>query len=395
MFFSLKMAWVYFRKVWSRGILGIMVVISIAGVALGVASLVVTLSVMNGFHSKITSKVLSLNPHIVITNLYGDRKEESLQTQLRNTARVKNFSSFIYGRGLIQSGRTSNGVVLKGVNPETLTLPLSKGKWGDLTGDRLIIGEELSGMLGAGREESVFIIIPRVENISSPVIPRIKKFTVAGIFNSGMYEYDSGLVYLNIDTAADIIPRGVASSGTEVYLNNPFKAGDVAEKIAEKTSGYSIDTWQSRNHNLFAALKLEKAMMFIVLLMIIIIATFNIAGSLIMVAVTRSRDCGILRAIGATKRQIRMLFHFKGVMIGFCGTLLGTIGGLGLTYLVGKYEIIKLPPRVYLISRMPVSVNFTDIAIIVVTAMIISYLATIYPSHRAGRIEIARELNYE
>ncbi len=395
MFFSLKMAWAYFRKVWSRGILGIMVVISIAGVALGVASLVVTLSVMNGFHSKITSKVLSLNPHIVITNLYGDRKEESLQTQLRNTARVKNFSSFIYGRGLIQSGRTSNGVVLKGVNPETLTLPLSKGKWGDLTGDRLIIGEELSGMLGAGREDSVFIIIPRVENISSPVIPRIKKFTVAGIFNSGMYEYDSGLVYLNIDTAADIIPRGVASSGTEVYLNNPFKAGDVAEKIAEKTSGYSIDTWQSRNHNLFAALKLEKAMMFIVLLMIIIIATFNIAGSLIMVAVTRSRDCGILRAIGATKRQIRMLFHFKGVMIGFCGTLLGTIGGLGLTYLVGKYEIIKLPPRVYLISRMPVSVNFTDIAIIVVTAMIISYLATIYPSHRAGRIEIARELNYE
>ncbi|MDA3792518.1 MAG: ABC transporter permease [Elusimicrobia bacterium] len=373
-----------------------MVIISISGVALGVAALVVTLSVMNGFHSEITSKLLSLNPHIVITDMYGGRTDrDKLSAQLNNTAGVKSFSPFIYGRGLIQKGNASNGVVLKGIKPGTSRLSLSEGKWKDLAGDSIVIGKELAGMLGLRLGDTAFVIIPRVENITSPVIPRIKKVTVAGVFNSGMYEYDSGLVYLNIQTAGDIIPSDIATSGTEVYLDNPFNAESVSAGLSEKIGYYSLNTWQSRNRNLFAALKLEKAMMFIVLIMIVIIATFNIAGSLIMVAVTRSRDCGIMRAVGATKRQIRMLFHFKGLMIGFCGTILGTIIGLGLAYIVEKYEIIKLPPHVYLISRVPVSVNFTDIAIVGITAMVISYLATIYPSRRAGRIEIARELSYE
>lgn len=390
------MAWVYFKKVWARGILGIMVIISILGVALGVAALVVTLSVMNGFHSEITSRLLALNPHLVITDIYERNKgRQELYEKLDGMDEVSRYSSFIYGRGLIQRGSLSNGVVIKGVKPGVNQVPLSEGSWESLTGQKAIIGGELSAMVGLQKGDKAFIIIPRVEDMTSPVIPRIQEITIGGIFESGMYEYDSGLLYLNIDTAADIIPSDVGTTGTELYLEDPFKSADSATKLREELSGYSITTWQERNQNLFAALKLEKAMMFIVLIMIVVIATFNIAGSLIMVAVTRSRDCGIMRAIGATKRQIRMLFHFKGLMIGFCGTLIGTLTGLGLSYIVGKYEIIKLPPQVYLISRVPVAVNIGDIAIIALTAMAVSYLATIYPSRRAGKIEIARELSYE
>ncbi|MFC2062184.1 FtsX-like permease family protein [Elusimicrobiota bacterium] len=397
MLFSLRMAWAYFRKIWSRGILGIMVGISIIGVALGVASLVITLSVMNGFHTEITAKLLSLNPHIIMINPYaGDDIKDSVKKVLDGNRYIKSYSAFIYGKGLLQHRKNSQGIVVKGIVPGTSQLRLSEGKWNELSDNNIVIGKEVSRALYLDKGAELYLIIPRVENIGIPIVPRVEKFIVSGIFNSGMYEYDSGLVFVNKKKALDLFADNSSSSGLELYLDQPFAAEKVSKLLREKLeSSFRISTWKDRNSNLFAALKLEKTMMFIVLVMIILVATFNIAGSLMMLTITRSRDCGIMRAIGATKRQIGMIFSIKGLMIGFFGTGIGVGAGIVLAYLLGKYEFIKLPPQVYLISTLPVRVDLQDIGLIVLTALLISFLATIYPSYRAGHLEVAEELRYE
>jgi lipoprotein-releasing system permease protein len=351
-----------------------MEIISIGGIMLRVAALVVTLSVMNGFHSQITSKLLSLNPHIIIMNPFlGEELGARLDEILKDTG-IRSSSRFIYGKGLIQRGTVSQGVVVKGVAPDATGVRLSQGNWQDFKNQDIVLGEELSDMLGLGIGDDVFLIIPRVEHITAPLIPRVEKFRVWGIFNSGIYEYDSGLVFTHIDKAKAVFPDAT-SSGVELYLTDAFDAEETAGNIKRKLKGpYTVQTWKQRNYNLFAALKLEKTMMFLVLVMIVIVATFNIVGSLIMVSVTRSKDCGIMRAVGATKRHIKYIFNFEGLFIGFFGSVFG---------------------RVYLISYLPVRISPADIGLIMATALIVSFLATLYPARRAGSMDVAQTLRYE
>ncbi len=389
------MAWAYVKKIWSRGILGVMVIISIAGVALGVASLVVTLSVMNGFHTEITAKLLKLTPHITVMNSKpGKFIEQKIIPAASEIEDIKGYGPFVYGRGLLQRGQESQGVVVKGVETETEYLELKSGTQG---GENSIsIGENLAKGLGLQIDDKVYLVIPRVEDIGMPVVPRIKEFTVSGIFESGMFEYDSGLVHADFKVVEKLFEDTSSSKGVEIFIKDPFRAQAVAQRLGENVGGYSIiRTWKEQNRNLFAALKLEKTMMFIVLVMIIVVATFNIAGSLIMVAVSRAKDCGILRAMGATKKQIMLIFNMKGILIGLGGTVLGIGLGIFLSLLIEKYQFIELPPEVYLISQLPVQINLTDIAIIGFTAVVISFLSTLYPAYRAGHTQVAEELRYE
>ncbi len=398
MFFSFRIAWAYFSKTWSRGIWGIMMIISIMGIAIGVASLVVTLSVMNGFHTEITKKLLSLNPHLLVMNPFlGTDIVSKIEDEINDISEIKNYTPFIYGKGLLHNKGNSHGVVVKGVHTENNQLRLSEGEWGNLSDNGIIIGGELANILRLDYGDELYLIIPRMEKIGAPMIPRVEKLKLTGIFNSGIYEYDSTLAYIDIKRAKSIFSDIASSSGVEIYLDNPFSAEKSAKSLSGKLKGmyYSIQTWKDRNYNLFAALKLEKTMMFIVLVMIVLVATFNIAGTLIMISVTKSKDCGIMRAIGATKRQIRMMFHYNGLLIGSTGILLGTFAGILLSFLLKKYHFIKLPPKVYLISTMPVKVDILDIVLIVVTAVIISFIATLYPSYRAGKLEVAEELRGE
>jgi len=395
MIFSFKMAWSYFRRIWSRGILGLMVIISIAGMSLGVASLVVTLSVMNGFHSEITERLLMLNPHLIVTNPFSSNIKERIKETVEEVENLESYASFVFGKGLLYNQNRSQGIIAKGIEPASFELPLTEGKAG-LSGKNIVIGDELADVIGAETGDSVYLIIPRVRQLGAPVIPRVEKLAVTGVFSSGMYEYDSGLIYMNIDTVSELFKGDVASEGLEIYLNDPFRADKAKDFLSSRLEGpYLVQTWQERNYNLFSALKLEKAMMFIVLLMIIVVATFNIVGSLIMVAVSRSKDVGVMRAVGATRRQIRMMFNFKGIFIGLSGAIAGTALGVIVSLLVAEYQFIKLPPKVYLISTMPVKISAGDIGIITVTAVLISFLATLYPSHRACRMEVARELRSE
>lgn len=391
------MAWAYFKKIWSSGVLGLMVSISIIGVALGVTSLVVTLSVMNGFHSKITSKLLALNPHLIIMNPFlGIGMGSETEKILHEYKGITSYSTFVFGKGLLQYKKKSQGIIVKGILPNTSHLRLYRGDWRDLKENSMIIGEELANSLYLSIKDEVYLILPRIKNLGVPMIPRIEKFRVVGIFNSGMYEYDSGLAYINITKAKELFIDDSSSSGMELYLSDPFNSDKVAVDLRKRLGGsYRVSSWKDRNSNLFAALKLEKTMMFIVLVMIILVATFNIAGLLIMVSMTRSRDCGIMRALGATRRQIRLMFNFKGLMIGFLGTGLGVGAGLLISLVLSKYDFIKLPPKVYLISTLPVKVDIKDIIIVIITALLISLLSTIYPAYRAGHLEVAEQLKYE
>jgi lipoprotein-releasing system permease protein len=392
------MAWAYFRKIWFRSIWGVMIAISVTGIALGVASLVVTLSVMNGFHAEITSKLLSLNPHLLILNPFIENENiEDVGDVLNKTDGIRKYSSFIFAKGLLSYRGKNHGAVIKGVGSNTEQPALQHGSWKDLGDAGIIIGSDIAQQLNVESGDELFLVIPRVENVVAPVIPFVKKLEVCGVFSSGIYEYDSTLSFINIDTARILFSEVSNAGGIEVFIDDPFDAENVAEYLKENLTGryYSVQTWQERNYNLFAALKLEKAMMYIVLVMIVLVATFNIAGTLIMLTITRSKDCGVMRAIGATKSQIRMMFNFKGLLIGVTGTALGTLIGIILGLLLRKYQFISLPPKVYLISTLPVKFSLTDILFISVTALFVSYLSTIYPAYRAGKMEVAAELRNE
>ncbi len=395
MFFSLKMAWAYFRKVWSRGIWGVMVVISVMGVMLGVASLVVSLSVMNGFHTEITSRLLSLNPHLILMHPFENENTRiEAADKLEKIDFVEQYSAFLHGKGLLQRRGESHGIVVRGVEPEGSYLDIDSQVWKDLGDEGIIVGSELKNILALREGDEVYLVIPTLDRPGIPSIPRVERFTLAEVFTSGIYEYDSSVAFIDYSRAAAIFEDS-AASGIEVYIKDPFKSEQAKEVLEDRLGRYHISTWMERNYNLFAALRLEKTMMFIVLVMIIIVATFNIAGTLIMTSITRSKDCGVMRAVGATKRQIRTMFNFKGLMIGFTGTILGMLLGLGVAFLLSRYEFIQLPPQVYLISTLPVRVSIKDMGVIFMAAMLISLLATLYPSRRASNIEIAREIRYE
>ncbi len=393
------MAWIYFRKLFSRGILGVMVLISVCGIIICVASLVVTLSVMNGFHTEISNKLLKLNPHIIVTNPFlGYELTQEKEELFDEHQEITGYFSFIFGNGLLHKENRSQGAVIKGVyGSDAVQHELTKGDWSDFKENSIVVGREIAGAMRVDVGDKMLLVIPSVEgHLTAPMVPRVEEFYVAGIFSTGIHEYDTGMAYINIEKAAMLFEEDQGSAGIDLYVENPFDAGNVASYLNDNLEGaYNVQTWKERNYNLFAALKLERTMMFIVLVIIIVIATFNIAGSLIMVSVSRSRDCGIMRAVGATKKQISMMFNFKGMMIGLLGAAAGSVIGVILALVLRRYEFIQLPPQVYLVSTLPVRINPADIVIIVLTTVAVSFLATLYPAYRAGHMEVADELRYE
>ncbi|MGM0568120.1 MAG: FtsX-like permease family protein, partial [Elusimicrobiota bacterium] len=330
----------------------------------------------------------------ITTPARGVDSREQVSNVLDNLDLVEGFSPFIYGKGLLQKGNSSHGVVIKGVEVEDDFLQLDKEVWAEMDEESLVLGNELKNILGLKKGDEVFLIIPTLDSPGSPAIPRVEKFILKEVFTSGIHEYDSSIAFINYERAGAIF-KNPDASGVEVFINDPFKSQEVKSMLSDKLRGYNINTWKERNYNLFAALRLEKTMMFIVLIMIVIVATFNIAGTLIMTSITRSRDCGIMRAIGASKKNIRMMFNFKGLMIGFTGTVAGIALGLLISFFLSRYEFIQLPPQVYLISTLPVRVTIKDLGLIFSSAMLISFIATLYPSKRASDIEIAEEIKYE
>lgn len=382
---------------------------SILGVALGVGALVVVLGVYNGFTTDIRDKILGANAHAIVMSRVPSQLDdyEPLLEKIRATPRVIGATPFLYTEVMLSSSHGVKGLVLRGIDP--VSAPEVLGILSDMTagsaaalaeqGDvpGLIIGEELARRLGLGVGSRLNLLSPSGQKTSTGFAPRIRPFEVVGIFKTGMFEYDSSLGFISLSAARDVLglPQN-RISGIEVTVKDVYTADTVAKALAEKLGPpFHVRHWMEMNANLFAALKLEKLGMFIILAMVVLIGSFSIVTTLVMLVMEKTRDIAILMSMGATRGMIRRIFMLQGTIIGIIGTLLGYALGIGFAALLRRYQFIKLPQGVYTMDHLPVLLSWPDIAIVGGSAMLLCFLATIYPARQAARLEPAEALRYE
>jgi lipoprotein-releasing system permease protein len=395
--------------------ISLITMISIAGVAVGVMALIVVLAVMNGFQEDLRSRILGVTSHIVVGNFNGTMSDyKEVMQEVEKESGVGAATPFVYTQVMISSGRSVSGAILRGVDPASASRVINlqknmiRGNLDDLlpssqTGvpsspahSGIILGVELANNLAVHQGDWITVISPVGRLTPMGQSPKSKLFQIVGIFQSGMYEYDNTLAYVDLREAQQFLGIGDAVTGVEVKVADIYSAQKIAEAIRARLGHpYWVRDWMQMNRSLFSALKLEKVVMFIILTLIVLVAAFNIVSSLIMLVMEKTRDIAILKAMGATTARIRKIFVLEGFMIGVSGTILGLMGGFGLCGLLKKYQFIELPRDVYGISTLPVRLETFDVTVIALAAVIISLVATIYPSRQAAGLDPAEALRYE
>ncbi len=394
--------------------ISLITVISVIGVAVGVTALIVVLAVMNGFHEDLRNRILGVTSHVIVGDFSGPiPNPDAVREQVDKEKGVVASTPFVYTQVMISSGRNVSGAILRGIDPLTahkvinIQESMVRGGLGDLKpGDELhgeepthpgiFLGVELANNLGVRHGDWVTVISPSGRLTPLGQAPRSKLFRIVGILHSGMYEYDNTLAYIHIEAAQRFLAIGDAVTGIEVKVHDIYKAREVSDALRERLGHtFWVRDWMQMNQNLFAALKLEKVVMFIILTLIILVAAFNIVSSLIMLVMEKTKDIAILKAMGATTASIRKIFVMEGALIGVSGTTLGLLGGYGLCSLLSRYQFVELPRDVYYLSTLPVKMQFSDVALIGFSAVVISLLATIYPSRQAAKMEPSEALRYE
>lgn len=404
----------YLRAKRKQTFVSLITLISIAGVMVGVTALIVVIAVMNGFKEDLRDKILGVTSHVVISRFDGNiSKYQEVRAKVGEVSGVNAATPFIYTQVMISSRKAISGAVLRGIEPKTaskvINLPknMRAGSLEELEAESkpegmrstpgIILGNELARNIGALRGEPVTVISPLGRLTPLGRVPRSQTFRVAGIFDSGMYEYDSTIAYVSLWAAQRFLGIGDRVTGIEVRVDDIYEADRVARAIGKALDGYPYWSrdWMRMNKNLFSALKLEKIVMFIILTLIILVAAFNIVGTLIMVVIEKTRDIAILKSMGATRRSIMKIFMIEGAVIGLVGTLLGLLGGYTLCTLLATYKFIELPSDVYYISTLPVQMNPLDVALIAVAAIVITLAASVYPAWQASRFDPAEAIRYE
>ncbi|MFO7971092.1 MAG: lipoprotein-releasing ABC transporter permease subunit [Desulfobacterales bacterium] len=400
----------YLRAKKKETFISFITMLSIAGVTVGVMALIVVIAVMAGFESDLKNRILGIESHVVIMR-HGSPFSDYRQILRRvvNTDGVEAATPFIYTQIMLRSSSGVSGAVLRGIDPESAGRVIKvldtsallnmkkmyRGK--DTTGSvpGVILGKELARNLGLGVGDAVYLISSR--GMISPMgyLPAMKRFQVAGMFESGMYEYDGSLAYIHLRDAQKILHMEDSVTGIEVRVNDIYNARHIADQIlADVGFPYWARDWMQMNHNLFSALKLEKTVMFIILALIVLVAAFNIASTLIMMVMGKTKDIAILKAMGAMDGSIRKIFIFKGMVIGFVGTTLGVCLGFITCKLLEKYKFIELPGDVYYISTLPVRLEALDVFIIAAAAMMICFIATLYPARQASKLNPVEAIRY-
>lgn len=382
---------------------------SILGVALGVGALVLVLGVYNGLTTDMRDKILGANAHgIVMSHVPAALGEDTpaLLERIRAVDGVTGAMPFIYTEVMLSAGGGVKGVVLRGIDPATAPRVLSmltelrSGEARDLEREGtpgIIVGDELARRLGLFVGSRANLLSPAGQKGAAGYSPRIRPFEVVGIFKTGMFEYDSSLAFVSLDAARDVLGLSPGFlSGIEITVRDLFRADETAIRLAEALGApFYVRTWMDMNANLFAALKLEKIGMFILLAMVVLIGSFSIVTSLVMLVMEKTRDIAVMMSMGATRGMIRRIFMLQGCIIGLVGTLLGYGFGLGLGWLLKRYRFIKLPENVYTLDHLPISITLSDVLIIGASAMLLCFLATLYPARQAARLEPAEALRYE
>ena len=404
----------YLKAKRKQTFVSLITLISIAGVMVGVTALIVVIAVMNGFKEDLRDKILGVTSHVVISRFDGNiSKYQEVRAKVGEVSGVNAATPFIYTQVMISSRKAISGAVLRGIEPKTaskvINLPknLRAGSLEELEAENkpegmrstpgIILGNELARNIGALRGDPVTVISPLGRLTPLGRVPRSQTFRVAGIFDSGMYEYDSTIAYVSLWAAQRFLGIGDRVTGIEVRVDDIYAADRVARAIGKALDGYPYWSrdWMRMNKNLFSALKLEKIVMFIILTLIILVAAFNIVGTLIMVVIEKTRDIAILKSMGATRRSIMKIFMIEGAVIGLVGTLLGLLGGYTICTLLATYKFIELPSDVYYISTLPVQMNPLDVALIALAAIVITLAASVYPAWQASRFDPAEAIRYE
>lgn len=398
-----------FLRARQHAFINLITILSMAGVALGVCALIVVLSVMNGFQDEFTKKIVGMNSHVTVYRAGGViDNPQAVVDKLSHMPQVKGVSPIVYGQVMLVAPAAASGAIVYGLealnSPKAhelaahitegklaaLARPTAGGLWG------LVVGSALARRLGLGTGSVVNVINPLGEDTPVGRAPKSEPFEVVGIFESGLYQFDSSIAFVGLAAGQRFLGLGQGVSGMEVMLRDLYQAPRMAQEI-ERALGplYFARDWISTNKNLFAALKLEKIAMFVILILIVFVASFGIVSSLIMMVMAKTRDIGILKALGATRTSLRRVFMLQGLVIGLAGTLVGVGGGLVLCWLLSRYHFIELPKAVYPINTLPVQVEPLMVAAVAGVAVLISLLATIYPARVAGGLDPVRALRYE
>ncbi len=375
------------------------------GVMVGVMALIIVLSVMSGFHEDLQKKILGVSTHVLVFSYEGKMKSymDTAKT-IKNIDGIKATSPFILGQVMISNNKNAQGAFLRGIIPENeaATTDLSRfiksGSFKILSesSNGIVIGKELANNMGLRTGDEINIISPIGEIGPLGLIPKAKKFQIVAIFEIGMYEYDTSLVITSLKGAQDFFGVGDVATGIEVKLDDIYKAPQLRDEIAKTLGGvYYARDWMQMNKNLFAALNLEKLTMFIILTLIVIVASFNIISTLTMNVMEKEREIAILRTMGANSTGILTVFMFQGLLIGLIGTTVGATIGVVISYVIDNYQIIKLPGDVYYLTYLPAKVKLNDFALVCISAVAISFLSTIYPSYRATKINPVEPLRFE
>ena len=398
----------YLKAKRKQRFISVITIISVLGVMVGVMALVVVLSVMNGFRSDLMSKILGVNSHILVLNLSGTFSGYRQVTEkVKEMDGVVAVTPFVYTQVMLNNAGRVSGAVLRGVDPKSAARVVSfesMVKEGSLSSldepekgvPSMIIGSELAKQLGAATGSLVTVISPEGKLTPLGRTPNTKRFKVTGIFDSGMYEYDASMVYISLGEAQRFLALGDNVTGLEVKVTEVNQSDVIAKKI-QKALGYPYWTkdWKLMNRSLFSALKLEKLTMFVILTMIVLVGALNIISTLVMVVMEKTRDVAILRAMGASAKSIMSIFMFQGILVGVIGTIAGLSSGLGICHLLSRYKFISLPADVYYISKLPVQVVLSDVATVAAAAVVISFLATLYPAWYASKLNPVESFRYE
>jgi lipoprotein-releasing system permease protein len=386
---------------------------SMAGIALGVAALIVVLSVMNGFQKELRARILGVASHVQVSGANNRLEDWRAIAQIAaKEPRVVASAPFVNAQGMLSNGQAVRGSVVRGIVPEMedkvaeIGQHMRAGKLEALKPGEfgIVLGSELARALGALKDDKIALIAPQGLVTPAGVVPRLKQFTVVGIFEVGMFEYDSGLALVHLEDAQKLYQMGNAVSGVRLRLDDLFAARNVARELMSKVdSSYFATDWTRSHANFFRAVEIEKRVMFIILTLIVAVAAFNIVSTLVMLVTDKQADIAILRTVGASPGSIVQIFMVQGALIGVIGTIAGVVGGvilaLNVDTVVPFIESVLgfkfLAKDVYYISDLPSDVLVGDVVTIGLVSLVLSFLATLYPSWRASKTNPAEALRYE
>ncbi|MCX7084114.1 MAG: lipoprotein-releasing ABC transporter permease subunit [Methylococcales bacterium] len=386
---------------------------SVLGIALGVTALITVLSVMNGFEAELRERILGMTAHATATGKFGQLDDwQTLDKKLTDYPHVQGAAPFITGQVMINADRRVSGTMLNGILPDyeaKVSDVANKMKYGALTdlvpGEYgIVLGLELANYLGVAMGDKITVISPQINSTPAGIVPRMRRFTVVGVFQVGMYEYDRNMALIHLDDAAKLFRMDTAVSGLRIKLDDLFNAPKITRAMSTALADdYQVSDWTLAHSNFFRAIQTEKRVMFIILLLIVAVAAFNIVSTLVMVVTDKRGDIAILKTQGLTSGSIMGIFMVLGSIIGIVGTALGTVGGILLALNVETivpalerlFNVQFMAADVYYISELPSKLVWTDVYSIAGMAFFLSLLATIYPAWQASRINPAEVLRYE